>query len=108
MKLLQTTTLQSRRDNIFLSMIQSCSNESIIESARQLLSTADCTSMINYKALDRDVSELETMMKHLQDYQAQLEDNTLELHKRQIIQAAVVSLKEIIDNKTRDVKRRLR
>lgn len=64
--------------------------------------------MVNHPALQRDLFELEKMVANLDKLLKQLEDKTLPHHELQITSAAVVSLKELIAVKTRDIKRRLK
>ena len=78
-------------------------SESGLRSVHQLLSSV--SSMSPYPT--QDIELLRRMVKHLEMFQATL-NNEMPHHERQATEAAIVELKSAIANKTRDVKRRLR
>lgn len=59
-------------------------------------------------SIQRDLQQLEKMMESYSKFLAQLEEQDLPHHQRQATEAALVMLKELMVNKTRDVRRRLR
>jgi len=63
---------------------------------------------MNRLFLNQDLKVLQKMLDNHQLFTERLESTTLQHHERQMIQAAIVGLTEMISIKTRDVQRRLR
>ena len=83
------------------------SSDIVVENARQLLSTIDCPSMINQRALNDAKNSLNEAVVQLERLLEELKDESLEEHQRQIIKASIVMVKEIITHRTREVNRRM-
>lgn len=64
--------------------------------------------MVNHPALQKDLAKLKNMVDRLNSLQDKLQDTTLPHHEHQIISAAIVSLTELLEVTSRDVKRRLK
>jgi hypothetical protein len=86
------------------SAITERSAELFIENVRLLLSMASSVS----KSIQHDINELNRMLASYDEFNARLSDPGLSNPERSAIRAALHMLKEIMTDKTRDIKRRLR
>ena len=59
-------------------------------------------------SINRDLEQLETMLANYDKLAVKLDDPKLSHPDRQILHASLDMLKEIMQDKTRDIKRRLR
>ena len=64
--------------------------------------------MVHPIRLKYDLDQLRKAVIQLERLLEELKDETLEEHKRQIIKASIVAVKEIVTARTRDVGRRMR
>jgi hypothetical protein len=64
--------------------------------------------MVHPIRLKHDLDQLRKAVIQLERLLEELKDETLEEHKRQIIKASIVAVKEIVTARTRDVGRRMR
>ncbi len=64
--------------------------------------------MANHRAYKHDAIQLEQMVNSLEDFQQRLASSVTPHHEKQILRAAIVSLRSMITDKTRDVRRHLK
>lgn len=64
--------------------------------------------MVNPVRLKQDLDSLRKAVLQLERLVDELKDETLEEHQKQIINASIVAVKEIITARTREVNRRMR
>lgn len=64
--------------------------------------------MANHKAYNYNAKQLEQMINSLEDCQQRLASSGTPHHEKQVLRAAIVSLKSMITDKTRDVRRNLK
>ena len=107
MTLSQTIISPERLLNTFFNTTVIDSDEWIVESVHRVLSTIN-SEMVNPKTLKRDIDKLKEITKRLEEQKLKAQDNSLPIYEVQIARASVAMLKEILIEKTRDVKRRLR
>jgi len=99
----QTASSQATHVSTILAMTYQGLSESESRNVHQLLSSV--SSMSPYPI--RDVELLKQMVRHLEMFQAMLNDD-IPHHEKQFVEAAISELEHAIVNKMRDVKRRLR
>lgn len=54
------------------------------------------------------MKQVEKVSNRIHELKKQLDDDTIPYHRKQIISASIVMLKEMLNDKNRDVKRRLK
>ena len=64
--------------------------------------------MVNHRAYKHNAEQLEQMIHSLEDCQYRLASELTPHHEKQILQAAIVSLRAMIECKSRDVRRSLK
>ena len=60
---------------------------------------------MDHSPIQNDLNKLRVMLVNLSILQLKLENKLLPLHEVQILEAAIVCIKELIINKTNDIKR---
>ena len=69
-----------------------------------MLSTANSVNPL----IQQDLKQLKLMLEHYEAFEAKLQNEQLENHDRQMLSAAKFMLQEVMWDKTRDIRRRLR